>query len=555
MSTDIVESLPARKHAPVAAPVAKAKGKKGGGGGSPEENSEKRIRQAVYDIRYRARREDIDLKSAYSQYMSNSNLSQAERSAVREKLFGKEGGGVKEQFTTGADDWATSNLANALYKVFAEQEDAEMELAYLQQLDEEDSKKYKVRVTDKTGKSYVRFATREKITQLRGNPNIKSVEMTEHGEPYEGERRRGEQTAKAKRGLDPVGKEDADVDNDGDVDKSDKYLLKRRKAIGASIRKRADQKIKEAFLADGTVTTEPKNKTKVTGKDVDNYTSGAVKVSPADSEKDNTPKGKGGIYASFAHQKFSEIISEKAATKKAAEEVDESMINTANCEKKPESKEKDMRGYYAKINTIKNKIRAMGAKNPIVMADPDEVEKSWDKDKKKDDDLDESLKGKIAKTVFKGVAKGVKKIVKGKLPKKAAYGKAQQGSFLTRQKDKLAKQTGYNPGKDYGASYGKSKSELDSLRNPMRSTYDYPDGLPAKKPYVKKVNEDKTTVAPTHKPGEKNSQYNEDGTKKVKKEVEPGKNPDGSRYNPFTKDGKTKKGDRTPTSASQTTGP
>jgi hypothetical protein len=31
--------------------------------------------------------------------------------------------------------------------------------------------------------------------------------------------------------LDPVGKEDADIDNDGDKDKSDKYLLKRRQAI------------------------------------------------------------------------------------------------------------------------------------------------------------------------------------------------------------------------------------------------------------------------------------------------------------------------------------
>jgi len=31
--------------------------------------------------------------------------------------------------------------------------------------------------------------------------------------------------------LDPVGKEDDDIDNDGDVDDSDKYLAKRRKAI------------------------------------------------------------------------------------------------------------------------------------------------------------------------------------------------------------------------------------------------------------------------------------------------------------------------------------
>ncbi len=37
--------------------------------------------------------------------------------------------------------------------------------------------------------------------------------------------------------LDPVGKEDADVNNDGKVDGTDKYLLKRRKAIGAAIQK------------------------------------------------------------------------------------------------------------------------------------------------------------------------------------------------------------------------------------------------------------------------------------------------------------------------------
>ena len=36
--------------------------------------------------------------------------------------------------------------------------------------------------------------------------------------------------------LDPVGKEDGDIDNDGDKDKSDKYLAKKRKAIGKSIK-------------------------------------------------------------------------------------------------------------------------------------------------------------------------------------------------------------------------------------------------------------------------------------------------------------------------------
>ena len=42
----------------------------------------------------------------------------------------------------------------------------------------------------------------------------------------------------AKEALDPVGKEDGDIDNDGDKDSSDKYLMKRRKAIGKAMKKR-----------------------------------------------------------------------------------------------------------------------------------------------------------------------------------------------------------------------------------------------------------------------------------------------------------------------------
>ena len=39
-----------------------------------------------------------------------------------------------------------------------------------------------------------------------------------------------------KKKLDPVGKADADIDNDGDVDDSDEYLHKRRKAIGKAMK-------------------------------------------------------------------------------------------------------------------------------------------------------------------------------------------------------------------------------------------------------------------------------------------------------------------------------
>jgi hypothetical protein len=46
--------------------------------------------------------------------------------------------------------------------------------------------------------------------------------------------------SKAKK-LDPVGKEDDDVDNDGDVDKSDKYLKNRRKAISKAVKEEVEQ--------------------------------------------------------------------------------------------------------------------------------------------------------------------------------------------------------------------------------------------------------------------------------------------------------------------------
>ena len=48
-----------------------------------------------------------------------------------------------------------------------------------------------------------------------------------------------------KEKLDPVGKEDGDVDNDGDKDASDKYLAKKRKAISKAVNKEEDVDLEE----------------------------------------------------------------------------------------------------------------------------------------------------------------------------------------------------------------------------------------------------------------------------------------------------------------------
>lgn len=72
--------------------------------------------------------------------------------------------------------------------------------------------------------------------------------------------------------LDPVGQEDADIDNDGDTDKSDKYLHKRRKAIGKAISKRS---VKEGFsnwrqdlseVMDDSIDSKPIKEKKVNNK-------------------------------------------------------------------------------------------------------------------------------------------------------------------------------------------------------------------------------------------------------------------------------------------------
>ena len=203
--------------------------------------------------------------------------------------------------------------------------------------------------------------------------------MTEHGDAYEGERKKGKMTARAKAGksLDPVGKEDADVNNDGKVNKTDKYLMKRRKAIGKAIRTQA-----EAYLADGTISTEAKGKEKITGKNVDNYASGAVTMNP-DQEKDEKKKKGANKSMQYAHlelkgstlseaqKKMLEMYDDKKKKdeKKDKDKVSDMMTKTSvKKEDEKEEEKPDMRSKYAMINIIKNKLRAAGQRDPMVMA-------------------------------------------------------------------------------------------------------------------------------------------------------------------------------------------
>ena len=244
MKKNIAEDLPARKHAPAAA----SDGKGGEDKKEKDASPEKRVKQAIYDIRYRARREELPLRSAYSQYMQNSSMSAQEKTLIKQKLFSKSDGMQAENFNI--EDFASSQVANALFKVFVEGVEKEQEpihLTYMEKLETAEHKKYKVRVTGKDGRSYVRYADRQKINELRANPNIESVEMTGYGEPYEGEKKRGEQTARAKAGK--------DYDGDGKVESGAKEY---RGVVHNAIQRKKGEKpdgqdtssVKEEFIGE-----------------------------------------------------------------------------------------------------------------------------------------------------------------------------------------------------------------------------------------------------------------------------------------------------------------
>jgi hypothetical protein len=353
---------------------------------------EKKVRQAVYDIRYRARREGMDIKQAYSQYMQNSSLNGQERNMVKAKIFGT---GMREDYNI--EEFASNSIANALLKVFVkgvEKEESSLGEEYLQELENRSDRKYKVRVTDKNGTSYVRYATRDKISDLRANPNIESVEMTEYGEPYEGERTGGKQTAAAKAGK--------DYDGDGKVESGAKEYrgsvhnaIQRKK--GGSPDGRDTSSVKEDldFIEEDFI-EEKKNSKKggkyynvMRGKNTDR-----VKLFPEVGKSHNEeffPESA----VSTAQQKFMGMVHayKKGEMKNASSEVKKTAGKMSDTEAKKfastkheglpkhvkkkvqeetacdsSEPQRDTRGDYAKTNLIKNKLRsALGVKNPIVM--------------------------------------------------------------------------------------------------------------------------------------------------------------------------------------------
>ena len=347
-----------------------------------KEKVEKQARQLAYDTRYKVKQsmkakaggriDPAAMRKAFIAQLAKSPSAPAIKARAKQMLMGEGYIDVK--------DLIKGHASSALFKVFVEHHRKDESGNTIPHEDEEitegksDERTFKVRVTDKkTGNSYVRMATRTKIADLRNNPNISSVEMTGYGEPTKSEKYKGSSTAKVKQGLDPVGKEDGDINNDGKKDKTDKYLLNRRKAIGKAMAK--EDKVWTGFKE--LIEKKEEKEKKITGEGVNN--SKLIKVFPDEVKEEMTvdPQLK-------AKQKKANMAKKQVLMKKmqavrmgagdqimASKKVEGNVIKEMDVEMKPEmdtkpkskkekKEEDDPRSMPTKINLAKNKMRAMG---------------------------------------------------------------------------------------------------------------------------------------------------------------------------------------------------
>ncbi len=326
MSNQIVEELPS------AAPVAGGK-----------EKLEKQARQLAYDVKYKVKQQmnrgtNLDpaaVKKAYLAFLGRASGSPQVKALAKKKLIGE---GYID-----VDQFVQDSVVNALVKEFGgNNEIKEVKNEYLQQLEESEDRKYKIRVTDKqTGNSYVRMATRAKIAELRANTNIASVEMTGYGEPTS---TYSSSPSKAKK----------DYDGDGKVESpTAEYKGSKDKAIKKAM-------AKEDFIVDAKGEDCGDKKVDVLKKGKKNI----IKVMPNIGED-----------AKYGYDKDGKSLNPDDVKKKNEKDPN------GESEKK---EEEDYRGMKTKVNLMRNKVRAMGLnmsqkQNGEVI---DEAQSSYDKARK-----------------------------------------------------------------------------------------------------------------------------------------------------------------------------
>jgi hypothetical protein len=399
MDNKIFEELPARNIRPAASPIGAKKPAAAQSNTSMGDFREK-ASQLASDVRYKAEKNKITVQQEWQNEMRNSQAPMQVKMLAKRMLFGK---GISEEY--GVDTSVTNTVANALYKVFVEGLDEVQEDSQISE--DMDAIKYEVRVTYKdTGKTEIHLWTRELINKKRENPNIQHIEMV------------GRPIVRKKRGssLDPYNKStgsagDGDINNNGVPDTDRKkdpqgnYLLNRRKKIGSAIQSNNEQfdmleaKSKTTkSKTDREIGVMPRNKTNNVTVFPDSKVqeeTGYSKFLSMVNEKTSISVEEGAkVDRMVKHIKDSEIAAGKNPKKAKniawATANKQGMLDNKNKKKvaeavgceydyktgknKDKKVESDPRSIPTNTSLIKNKLRAIGMKNPIVMVTAEETE-------------------------------------------------------------------------------------------------------------------------------------------------------------------------------------
>jgi len=165
------------------------------------------IAEAIELIKTLAETENLTQTEALATFVSEAGLDIEYASQLKAALY--------ETYTL--QEMASDSLTKALYSVFVGGAAGVEDIQEVDSKETQEGTKYKIRVQDKaSGSSYTRYATRAKIAELRANPNIASVELSDYGSGSED--KDGQKTAAAKGG----GMAKKDHDGDGKVESPSK---------------------------------------------------------------------------------------------------------------------------------------------------------------------------------------------------------------------------------------------------------------------------------------------------------------------------------------------
>ena len=165
----------------------------------------------------------------------------------------KVGDSVRVTISSGTTDWSTGKTtrpevtAKGTIVKIADTEQS----VHAGDIAKEYTVKYKSSLSGRTETSSFRHVTpltEQKTTDCAIDDLEDAIEDQE--EKKKKEKAEGEGTCKTEA-LDPVGKEDDDVDNDGDSDESDEYLKNRRKTVTKAIQKEEVEELEEGVEAHG----------------------------------------------------------------------------------------------------------------------------------------------------------------------------------------------------------------------------------------------------------------------------------------------------------------